>query len=143
MSAQPFSLSDFTYLINLRSVQIHQRSRATRILFRAWEEQGKKEVQGLTWAAEEASKRAAKAEKGLGVVREQLKGWDASILSLKDLSAASEAKVARAEADVHEAQAAPKALRLQDAGEAVDIGAYNILVGRIETLEAAEGTKSF
>ena len=112
-------------------------------LFRTWEEQGKKEVQGLTWAADEASKRAAKVEKELGVVREQLKDRDASILSLKDLLAASEAKVARAEADVRGAQVASKAFRLQDAGEAVDIGAYNILVGRIETLEVAEGTKSF
>ena len=93
-------------------MQIHQRSRAATTLFRTWEEQGKKEVQGLTWAADEASKRAAKAEKELGVVREQLEDRDASILSMKDMLAAPEAKVAWAEADVRGAQVASKALRL-------------------------------
>ncbi len=86
----------------------------------------------MTWAANEASDRAAKAEK-------ELKARDASILSLKDLLSAAEAKAAKAEADMGELQASSRALRLRDANDAVDVGAYNILAGRIEVLEAAEG----
>ena len=44
-----------------------------------------------------------------------------------------------AEAELKELQASVHALRLRDANEAVDVGAYNILVGRLEVLGAAEG----
>ncbi len=96
-------------------------------------------MQELTQRVNENLARAKKAEAELEVAREQLKGKDSSILTLKDQLASSEARVARAEADVCEVQATSRALRRQDANDAVDIGAYNILVGRIEVLEAAEG----
>ena len=87
----------------------------------------------------EASDKAAQAEAAI-------KDRDGVILSLQEKMAAAEAKVSaaearviKAEADLGELQASVQAFRLRDANEAVDVGAYNILVGRLEILEAAEG----
>ena len=83
--------------------------------------------------------RAESAERDLAAAREALRGRDAAALVLRNRLAASEARVIRANADMREAQAAWTALRLRDASDAVDVGAYNILVGRIDILEAADG----
>ena len=96
-------------------------------------------MDGLLWAANEASDKAAQAERAI-------KDRDGVIHSLQEKVAAAEAKVSaaearviRAEADLGELQASVQTIRLRDANEAVDVGAYNILVGRLEILEAAEG----
>ena len=115
-------------------------------LFDASEEQSKKEVDGLTWAMNEASDKAAQAEAAV-------KDCEGVILSLQEKAAAAEAKATaaearataaevratRAEAELGNLQAGVLASRLKDANEAVDVGAYNILVGRLEVLRAAEG----
>ncbi len=108
-------------------------------LYDAREEQGKKEVDGLTWAMNEASDKVAQLEAAV-------KDRDGVILSLQETAKAAEAKasaaevrVVKAEANLGELQANVRASRLRDANEAVDVGAYSILVGRLEILEAAEG----
>ncbi len=120
-------------------MQVYQRTQAVITLFDVSEEQSKKEVDGLTRAANEASNKAAQAEKAI-------KDRDGVILSLQEKVAAAEAKataaeakVIAAEADLEGFQASVQARLLSDANEAVDVGAYNILVGRLEVLRAAEG----
>ena len=108
-------------------------------LFDASEEQSKKEVDGLTWAMNEASDKAAQAEAAV-------KDCEGVILSLQEKVATAEAKAdaadiraTRAEADFGGLHASMQASRLRDANEAVDVGAYNILLGRLEVLRMAEG----
>ncbi len=108
-------------------------------LYDAREEQGKKEVDGLVRAMNEASDKVAQLDAAI-------KDRDGVILSLQEKAAAAErkaneaeARVIKAEANLGELQASVRASRLRDANEAVDVGAYSILVGRLEILEAAEG----
>ncbi len=96
-------------------------------------------MDGLLWAAREASDKAAQAERAIkdrdGVIR----SLQEKVAAAEAKASAAEARVIKAEADLGELQANVQPIRLRDANEAVDVGAYNILVGRLEILEAAEG----
>ena len=115
-------------------------------LFDASEEQSKKEVDGLTWAMNDASDKAAQAEAAVkdrdGVIRslqESVAAGETRATAAEVRAIAAEVRAIKAEADLGDLQASVLAFRLRDANEAVDVGAYNILVGRLEILEAAEG----
>ena len=112
--------------------QVYQRNQAVITLFDANEEQSKKEVDGLRWATNKASEKEAQAERAI-------KDRDGVIQSLQEKVAAAEVKASAAESDFRGLQTSVQALRLRDANEAVDVGAYNILLGRLEVLRAAEG----
>ena len=133
------SFRGYMGLLILHALQVFRHSSAAAALFKSREKQLKQEVLEWDRRMKEYLARAESAEKGLAAAREALKGRDAAALMLRNRLAVLEAKVARADADMREAQASWVALRLRDASDAVDIGAYNILVGRIDVLEAADG----
>ena len=108
-------------------------------LFDASEEQSKKEVDGLTWAMNEASDKAAQAEAAVKDCEGVILSLQEKIAAVEAKAAAADARATRAEADFGGLHASMQASRLRDANEAVDVGAYNILLGRLEVLRAAEG----